>query len=103
MEVYLKVTIAMFYFYHLKNSSNIMENVLSPSRKKISLSLNIRNKYVKRKVNLLFRRHEKCPNFSLEIGHFEHGHSFFFSREMWNIRSYKEVRLQKFIKFRLSG
>ena len=34
MEVYLKVTIAMFYFYHLKNSSNIMKNVLSPSRKK---------------------------------------------------------------------
>ena len=36
------------------------------------------------------------------IGHFEHDHGFVFSRELWNIRSCKEVRLQKPIKFRLS-
>ena len=30
MEAYLKVIIAMFYFCHSKNSSNIMKNIFNP-------------------------------------------------------------------------
>ena len=39
--------------------------------------------------------------FPLEAGRFEHEHRILFSREIGNIRSYKEVRLQKRIKFKL--
>ena len=39
-----------------------------------------------------------------EVSHFQHDHRFHSSREiMGNIRNCKEVRLQKFFKFRLSG
>ena len=41
--------------------------------------------------------------FTSEIGHFEHDHRFLFSREMWNIKSCKDVTLQKLSKFRWSG
>ena len=35
--------------------------------------------------------------------YFQYDHRFLFRREIGNIRTYKEVRRQKFIKFRLSG
>ena len=38
-----------------------------------------------------------------EINYFEHDHRFLFSREMGNIRSWKEVIRQKRTKFRLLG
>ena len=41
--------------------------------------------------------------FPTEVRHFEYDQLFLFSREMGNIRSCKEVRLQKLNKFRLSG
>ena len=56
IEACLKVTIAMFYFCHLKNLSNIMKNVFNSnsiySWKKISLLTPMRNKCVLREINL---------------------------------------------------
>ena len=57
-EACLKVTIAMVYFGHSKNSSNIMNFFLIPSlytlEKKLYLSTKIRNKCATRKINLDF-------------------------------------------------
>ena len=69
---------------------------------KISLSTNIRNKCVIRKINY-FDVMQNVQIYLSEIVYFEHDHRFPFSREMGNIRSCKEVRLLKLIKFRLSG
>ena len=41
--------------------------------------------------------------FPLKVCHFQYDHRFLFSREMENIRTCKEVRLKKPIKFRLLG
>ena len=41
--------------------------------------------------------------FPLKFSHFQSDHRFLFSREMKNIRTCKEVRLQKVVKFVLSG
>ena len=41
--------------------------------------------------------------FSSKVCHFQFDHRFLFSRELGNIRTCKEVRLQKPAKFRLSG
>ena len=61
IEARLKVTIAMFYFYHLKNLSKILKNIF-----------NFISIYFWKKVFLLtnyisiFWRHEKWPNFSFK-------------------------------------
>ena len=41
--------------------------------------------------------------FPSNVCHFHYDPRFLFSREMGNIRTCKEVRLQELIKFRLSG
>ena len=70
IEVCLKVTIAVFYFCHSKNSLNVMNNTLNPisiySWKKIFLLRNIRNKCVIRKINLNFWRYEEWTHFSFK-------------------------------------
>ena len=64
----------------------------------------IRNKCVARKINLYFFDVMKNGQiFFSKVCHFQYDNRFLFSREMGNIRSCKEVRLQKLIKFRLSG
>ena len=65
----LKVTIAMFYFCHSKNSSNIMKNIFD------SISIyycnkmltNIRNKCFMRKINLQFLKLSKIPKCFLQM------------------------------------
>ena len=41
--------------------------------------------------------------FPSKVCHFQYDNRFLFSREMGNIRSCKEVRLKKRVKFSLSG
>ena len=70
---------------------------------KISLSTNIRNKCVTRKRNLYFSDVIKNGQiFPSKVCHFQYDNRLLFSRKMGNIRSWKEVQLQKLIKFRLS-
>ena len=65
---------------------------------------NIRNKCVLRKINLYFFDVMKNGQvFPSKVCHFQHDHKSLFSREMGNIRTCKEIRLQKLIKFGLSG
>ena len=63
--------------------------------KKISYSTNIRNKVI-RKINLYYfdvmENGQSCPS---KVCPFQYDHRFLFSREEGNIRSCKEVRLQK--------
>ena len=58
IETCLKVTISLFYFCHTKNPSDVMRNIFNSisiySWTKISLLTNIRNKRVRRKINLYF-------------------------------------------------
>ena len=73
--------------------------------KKNSLTTNIRNKCVIRKI-IFFWHDEKSPEFSFRnfsFSHFKYNHRFLFSIEIGYIRSCKELRLQKLIKFRLPG
>ena len=67
------------------------------------LLTNIRNKCVTRKINLFFSVTKNGQIFPSKDCHFQYGHRFLFSREMGNIRTCKEIRLQKLIKFILSG
>ena len=41
--------------------------------------------------------------FPSKVSHFQYDHIFVFSREIGKIVMCKEIRLQKLIKFRLSG
>ena len=69
-----------------------------------SVLTNIRNKCVIRKINLYFfdvMRNEQI--FPSNVFHFQFDYRFLFSREMGNIRTCKEIRLEKRIKFGLSG
>ena len=59
----------------------------------------------------MFIEENKCPIlkviknvqiFSSKVCYFQYDHRFLFSREMWNIRTCKDIRLQKLDKFRLS-
>ena len=56
IEACLKVTIAIFYFCHSKNPSDVIKNIFNSISinfwKKISLLTNIRNERVIRKINL---------------------------------------------------
>ena len=92
IEVGLKATIAMLYFWHWKNPSDIMKNIfnfISIYSWKNSLITNMRNKRFTRKKNLYcFDIIKNCH---------------IFGREMGNFRTCKELRLQKPIKFRLPG
>ena len=64
----------------------------------------IRNKCVTQKINLYFFDVMKNGQIFLsKFCHFQYDNRFLFSREMENIRSCKEVRLQKSITFRLPG
>ena len=88
--------IAMFYFCHLKNPSDVMKNIFDSIYiyfwKKIK---NIRNKRVIRKINLYFFDVMKNGHiFPSKVYHFQYDHRFFFSRKIGNIRTYKEVLLQ---------
>ena len=84
---------------HLRNSSNIMENIFNStsiySWKKIFLFTKIKNKCAVMKISIFLK--------SWEIATFEYDHRFVFSREMENMRTCRKVRLQKLNKFRLSG
>ena len=71
--------------------------------KKISLLANIRSKYVIRRANIYFWRHETWLNFSFKSLSFSILLQIFFSREMHSIRTCKNVHLEKAVKFRLSG
>ena len=96
----LKVNIAMFYFCHSKNPSNIMKNIFSSvtiySWKRNSLLTNMRNNYVARQINVHFLDVMKNGQiFSSRICHSQYDHRLFFSRDMGNIKTCKEIRLQK--------
>ena len=67
------------------------------------LLTNIRNKCVIRKINIFFGVTNNGQIFPSKVCHFQYDHRFLFSREMGNIRTCKEIRLQKLIKFILSG
>ena len=43
------------------------------------------------------------PVLPSKVPHFQYDNRFLFSREMGNIRSCRGIRLQKLIKYRLSG
>ena len=93
IEACLEVTIAIFYFCHSKNSSDVMKNIFNSWKKiyileknfyiflkKISLLTNIRNKGVIRKINLFFfdvmKNDHIFPwrvcHFQLSLCHFNH-------------------------------
>ena len=66
------------------------------------------NKYKKQMCyeenkSLFFDVMKNSHFFPSKVCHFHYNHRFLFSREIGNIRTYKEVRLQKLIEFRLSG
>ena len=87
----------------LSSSRNSLE-ILSSDYILISLSTNIRDKCVTRIINLyFFGRHENRQIFPSKVCYFQYVNRFLSTREMGNIRSCKEVRLQKLIKFRLWG
>ena len=69
--------------------------------KKISLTAKCKKQMCYKKKDFLFQIMKNVQMFPLEAGRFEHEHRILFSREIENIRSYKEVRLQKRIKFKL--
>ena len=85
---------------HLRNSSNIMENIFNStsiySLKKMSLLTNIKNKYVVMKISI-FLKSWKIANFFLQKFVILN----MITIEKW--RTCKKVRLQKLNKFRLSG
>ena len=56
--------------------------------------------YKKNKSAFFFDVMKNGQIFASEIGHFEHDDRFLFNREMGNIRSRKDVTLQKLVKFR---
>ena len=58
------------------------------------------NQCVTRKINGVIKNGRIFPS---KVGYFQYDNRFLFSREMGNIRSCKLIRLQKLIKFRLSG
>ena len=100
IENCLKVTIAMFYFCHSKNPSNIMKNIFNSitiySWKRNSLLTNMRNNYVARQINVYFLDVMKNGQiFSSRICHSQYDHRLSFSRDMGNIKTCKEIRLQK--------
>ena len=104
-EACLKVAIAMFYFRHLKSLSNIMKYIFNYisiySWRKVSLLTHMRNKCAMREINLYFLTLWKLAKLFLQK-------FIIFSmitviKEMGNIRACKDIYLQKFIKFRLSG
>ena len=64
----------------------------------------IRNKCVRRKINLYFFDVMKNGQiFPSKVCHFQHDYRSLFTTEMGNIRSCERLRLQKLIKFRLPG
>ena len=80
-----------------------------------SLLSNIRNKCVKIKIKFFFLFSflsffflfffdvmKNGQIFPSNACHFQYDHRFLFSREMGNIKTCKKMRLQKFVKFRLS-
>ena len=72
--------------------------------KKNSLLKNMRNKCFARKINLCFFDVVKNGQIFLsKVCHFQYDYRWHFSREKGNIRTCKEARLKKLIKFRLSG
>ena len=104
IETCLKHTIAMFYFCHSKNHSNIMKDISNCISiylwKKI---IYLRNKCVIRKMNLYFFGFlNNGQIFASKVRNFQYNHRFLFSTEMGNIRTCKEKRLQKLIKAALS-
>ena len=105
IETCLKVTIVMFYFCHLKNTSNIMKNIFNSisiySCKKVSLLTHLRNKCVIREVNFYFLTLWKLAKFFLLK--FFVFNMITVSKDMGNKRTCKEMHLQKLIKFKLPG
>ena len=94
-EAYLKVTTAMFYFYHLKNLPNVMKNIFSSisiySWKKVSLLTHMRNKCIMREINLSLTLWKMSKFFLQKFFVFN---MITISKEMENIRTYKEIHLQ---------
>ena len=95
----LKVTIVIYYFWHLKNISNVMKYIFNSISiyfwKKNYLLTNMRQKSAIRKINLYFFEFMKSGHiFPSKVSHFQYDHGFRFSRETGNIREYKDVRLK---------
>ena len=90
-------------FLSSKSPSDIMKNIFNfisiCSWKKLSLLTNIRNKCVARNINLYFLTSWKMAFFQMFVIFNMIRDSFL----MGNIRTWKKVRLQKLIKFILSG
>ena len=58
--------------------------------------------FYKEKESLFFKVIKNGQIFSSNVCHFQYDHRFLFSREMRNIGTYKDIRMQKLVKFRLS-
>ena len=104
-EACLKFTFAMFNFCHSENPSSFMKNVFNSisiySWKKSLWKEYKEQMCYKKGKSLFFDVMKNDQIFPSKVCHlFEN--RFLFNREMGNIRSWKEVRLQKFIKSRLS-
>ena len=100
----MKVTIAMFYFGHLKNPSNIMKDIFFSisiySWKKSSLLANIRKKRVITKINLYFFDARKNDQIVLQKFVIFNMITESFLVGKWG--TCKQVHLQKRIKFTLT-
>ena len=103
IEACLKVTVATFYFYFSNNPSNIMKYYfyfhLYIFLKKLSWLANIRKKCYKENKSLFFDVMKNGQIFPAKVFLFPYDHRFCFSREMGNIGTCREVRLQKPITF----
>ena len=97
IEACLSVTIAMFQFSRSKLPSNIMKKIFNSfsvcSKNKISFLV---NKY---KKQMCFQENKSL---FFDVNGKLFPSKIFFSREIGKIRTCKEVRMQKLIKFRLS-
>ena len=93
-DLFIKVTIAMFSFYHLKYPSNIMKDIFVPS-----IYILEKKFLVKRKINLYSLTSWKMTKLFLQTFVIFNMITEYFLKEKWG--TCKEVLLQKLIKSRL--
>ena len=82
---------------------NIFNSISMYSKKKFLVNKYKKLMCYKKNKSLIFDIMRNDQIFPSKVCHFQYDHRFLFSREIGNIRTYREVRWQKFIKFRLSG
>ena len=63
---------------------------------------NKRQMSYKENESLFFKVMKNGQIFPSNVCHFQYDHRFLFSREMRNTGTFKDIRMQKLVKFRLS-